>query len=131
MMALRHKLSLFLVVLFSATTLCHVVLAQQPPNHRQPLGDVLHQALDKDKDGKVTWKETQGLLKLLDNVNRVPQGGEDDPQVEKYRKLLSSVKASAPTMFDMLDADPHDGGLSKKELSYVTKFEKSLKRMAG
>ena len=129
-MAQRHKLSFFLVALFSATTLCYVVLAQQQPA-KQSLGDVLHQALDKDKDGKVTWKETQGLLKLLDNVNRAPQGGENDPEVEKYNRLLSSVKAGAPTMFDMLDADPQDGGLTKKELSYVTKFVRSLKKDGG
>ena len=44
--------------------------------------------------------------------------------------MLEGVKAVAPTLFELLDQD-ENGKLTKKELEYTTKFEKSLKKDGG
>lgn len=87
----------------------------------QPLGDVLALVLDKDKDGKVTMEEVTNQLVMLEQLF---QGGSEEGS--EYLELLRGVKAGAPKMFELLDSNS-DKGLTKKELTYVTKFETSLK----
>ena len=92
----------------------------------QPLGDVLHLVFDSNKDGKVSLDEVSVQINTLGMLF----AGAEGQQGEDYRRILSGVKAAAPTIFDLLDGDS-DQKLTKKELSYATKFEKSLKRDGG
>lgn len=106
---------------------------QQPP--AQPLGDVLHQLLDKDKNQKVSLEEVNSQLDMLESIINPPgeAGGLDsnnDDEVNEYKKLLSGFKSAAPTIFSVLDVNS-DKSLSKSELAHVTKFEKALKKGGG
>ena len=120
--------SMLLAVFFIAVT---VTTAQQQRNQQplQPIGDVLHLVLDKDKNQKVTIIEVNSQLSMLESLfqNASP---EDDEQGGEYKLLLQGVKASAPTIFTLLDSN-NDDGLTKVELQYVTKFEKSLSKGGG
>jgi len=100
------------------------VLSQQPKQQLQPLGDVLHLVLDKDKDQKVTMDEVNSQITMLEQL--FAEGDEG----EEYRNLLKGVKVAAPKMFELLDSTG-DETLSKFELKYMTKFEKSLKKEGG
>ena len=88
----------------------------------QPLGDVLHLVFDSNKDGKVEMDEVSVQIGTLGMLF----AGAEGEKGEDYRRILSGVKAAAPTVFDLLDGDS-DQRLTKKELSYATKFEDSLK----
>eukprot|EP00984_Skeletonema_dohrnii_P027569 scaffold17154_cov86-Skeletonema_dohrnii-CCMP3373.AAC.1 len=106
---------------------------QQPPPS-QPLGDVLFQLLDKDKNQKVTLDEVNSQLHMLEMMfNPVEGGGGDDSgndEANEYKQLLSGVKSAAPTLFNLLDVN-NNQSLSKSELAHVTKFEKALKKGGG
>lgn len=122
-MARRLHLSV-LLLLMSA----YNVSSQQPKQQQtlQPLGDVLHLVLDKDKDQRVTMNEVNSQMAMLENLFQNGEGKEGD----EYMRLLTGVKAAAPKIFELLDASG-DKALSKSELKYVTKFEKSLKKGGG
>jgi len=105
---------------------------QQPPPS-QPLGDVLFQLLDKDKNQKVTLDEVNAQLNMLEMMfNPVEGGGGDsgNDEANEYKQLLSGVKSAAPTLFNLLDVN-NNQSLSKSELAHVTKFEKALKKGGG
>eukprot|EP00577_Skeletonema_sp_RCC1716_P033479 CAMPEP_0113413208 /NCGR_PEP_ID=MMETSP0013_2-20120614/23291_1 /TAXON_ID=2843 ORGANISM="Skeletonema costatum, Strain 1716" /NCGR_SAMPLE_ID=MMETSP0013_2 /ASSEMBLY_ACC=CAM_ASM_000158 /LENGTH=282 /DNA_ID=CAMNT_0000299843 /DNA_START=98 /DNA_END=946 /DNA_ORIENTATION=- /assembly_acc=CAM_ASM_000158 len=106
---------------------------QQPPPS-QPLGDVLFQLLDKDKNQKVTLDEVNSQLNMLEMMfNPVEGAGGDDSgndEANEYKQLLSGVKSAAPTLFNLLDVN-NNQSLSKSELAHVTKFEKALKKGGG
>lgn len=107
---------------------------QQPPT--QPLGEILHQLLDKDKNQKVSLDEVNSQLDMLDllfnptTADTTTSGGEDSSEVNEYKQLLSGVKSATPTLFNLLDIN-QDKSLSKSELAHVTKFEKALKKGGG
>ncbi|KAL7539254.1 hypothetical protein ACHAXR_009113 [Thalassiosira sp. AJA248-18] len=121
---------LIIAIIAVASSTNNVVSSQQyQPNQQQklqPLGDVLHLVLDKDKDKKVTITEVNSQITMLGELFQNADGEEG----EEYRTLLQGVKAAAPKMFELLDSNG-DGALSKGELNYVTKFEKSLKKGGG
>lgn len=106
---------------------------QQPPT-QQPLGEILHQLLDKDKNQKVTLDEVNSQVDMLELIfNPVDtSSGEDsnNKEVNEYKQLLSGFKSAAPTLFNLLDIN-QDKSLSKSELAHVTKFEKALKKGGG
>ena len=105
---------------------------QQPP--AQPLGDVLHQLFDKDKNQKVSLEEVNSQLDMLELILNpaVEAGGQDsnNDEVNEYKQLLSGFKSATPTIFNLLDVNS-DKSLSKSELAHVTKFEKALKKGGG
>ena len=103
----------------------NVVHAQQQ-QQLQPLGEVLLLVLDGNKDQKVTMDEVKAQLSTLEQLF---QHG-DDEESEEYKRLLKGVKAVSPNLFELLDSN-NDGFLTKSELMYVTKFEKSLKKGGG
>ena len=53
-----------------------------------------------------------------------------DDNEYQYMEMFNAVKASAPTIFSLLDSN-NDDSLTKDELSYITKFEMSLKKGGG
>ena len=118
-------LSISFFLLLSVTT--NFAAAQQggaekknaPP--LKPLGEVLMMVLDKDKNQKVTMEEVNEQMTMLEMLFKGGEEGSD------YLELLQGVKAMAPTMFELLDSNG-DKALTQKELKYVTKFEKSLKK---
>lgn len=121
-------LPLLLAATIISSVHCQQQQFQQPPT--QPLGDVLHQVLDKDKNQKVTLDEVNsqvGMLEMLFQGN--PEGGGND-STDEYKQLLSGFTLAAPTLFDLLDTN-NDNSLTKSELSYATKFEKALKKGGG
>lgn len=103
-----------------------VVTSQQQQQRQQPalqpLGDVLHLVLDKDKNQRVTMAEVDDQLSML---GLLFQNADGDKEAEEYRRLLDGAKLAAPKLFELLDSDG-DGSLTKIELQYVTRFEKSL-----
>eukprot|EP00568_Trieres_chinensis_P018890 CAMPEP_0183329464 /NCGR_PEP_ID=MMETSP0160_2-20130417/84809_1 /TAXON_ID=2839 ORGANISM="Odontella Sinensis, Strain Grunow 1884" /NCGR_SAMPLE_ID=MMETSP0160_2 /ASSEMBLY_ACC=CAM_ASM_000250 /LENGTH=299 /DNA_ID=CAMNT_0025497655 /DNA_START=101 /DNA_END=1001 /DNA_ORIENTATION=- len=120
---MTRKLYLFqLLLLISA----YDVSSQPPQQPLQPLGDVLLMVLDKDKDKKVTMSEINAQMAQLENLFQHGEG----PEADEYRRLLLGAKAAAPKAFQLLDSN-RDDGLSRTELRYVTKFEKSLKKGGG
>lgn len=129
----RRSISSSLLLLIAASN-NNVVFSQQKPKQQQlqPLGDVLHQVLDKNKDQKVTIDEVNSQIVMLEALfqgnNGEGGGGNDD--AEEYRQLLRGVKVAAPKMFELLDSSG-DKALNKSELKYVTKLENSLKKGGG
>ena len=123
----RRSLSSLLLLLIAALT-ANNVHSQQPKSQQplQPLGDVLHLVLDKDKDQKVTMDEVNSQMTMLEMLFQGGKGAEG----EEYRQLLKGVKKAAPKMFQLLDSNG-DKKLSKFELTYMTKFEKSIKKDGG
>ena len=109
-----------------------VTTAQQQRNQQplQPIGDVLHLVLDKDKNQKVTMAEINSQLPMLESLFQSASPEDDEQGAGEYKLLLQGVKASAPTIFTLLDSN-NDEGLTKVELQYVTKFEKSLSKGGG
>lgn len=129
----RPRSSAILLLTAAASVTNHdgaSVFAQQPKKKQQkplqPLGDVLHLVLDKDKDSRVTMEEVKSQISVLEALF---QNGEGE-EAEEYRRLLGGVKASAPRVFELLDSDS-DGRLTKKELAVTTRFEKSLRKGGG
>lgn len=131
-------LLLLTVVATMTISTVHSQQFQQPPPP-QPLGEILHQLLDKDKNQKVTLDEVNSQLDMLDLLLFNPTtaddtttttSGEDSSEVNEYKQLLSGVKSATPTLFHLLDIN-QDKSLSKSELAHVTKFEKSLKKGGG
>mmetsp|Transcript_28341 Transcript_28341/g.41166 ORF Transcript_28341/g.41166 Transcript_28341/m.41166 type:complete len:271 (-) Transcript_28341:161-973(-) len=96
----------------------------RPQQPLQPLGDVLMLVLDKDKNQKVTMDEVNSQLKMLE---RLFENGEEG---NEYLAMLHGVQKVAPQMFELLDMNS-DKNLAKKELAYITKFEKSLGKGGG
>ncbi|KAL3799126.1 hypothetical protein HJC23_002254 [Cyclotella cryptica] len=119
------SLLLLLIAAFANTAYSQQPRKQQP---LQPIGDVLHLFLDKDKNQKVTMSEVDSQISMLEVLFQ--STAEGDEQGEQYRKILKAVKAAAPTIFVLLDSNS-DKGLTKSELNYVTKFETSLKKGGG
>eukprot|EP00956_Cyclotella_meneghiniana_P042207 scaffold248391_cov70-Cyclotella_meneghiniana.AAC.15 len=106
-----------------------------PPQAKpdEPLGNVLHQVLDSNKDTKVTMAEVSQQLSILDLLFSQGAAGEAGKVDEKNRankEMLEGLKFIAPTLFKLLDSNS-DEKLTKKELEYVTKFEKSLMKGGG
>mmetsp|Transcript_5736 Transcript_5736/g.10324 ORF Transcript_5736/g.10324 Transcript_5736/m.10324 type:complete len:267 (+) Transcript_5736:80-880(+) len=121
----RRSLSSVLLLIAALTNNVH---SQQPKSQQplQPLGDVLHLVLDKDKDQKVTMDEVNSQMTMLEMLFQGGEGAEG----EEYRQLLKGVKKAAPKMFQLLDSNG-DAKLSKFEMTYMTKFEKSIKKKDG
>jgi len=117
-------LSVFLI----AVTVTETTAQQRNQPPLQPIGDVLHLVLDKDKNQKVTMIEVNSQLAMLESLFQ--NASPEDEQGGEYKLLLQGVKASAPTIFTLLDSN-NDNGLTKVELQYVTKFEKSLSKGGG
>lgn len=129
MMHRRRPLSAALPLLLALSVRDDAALAQQPKRQApppQPLGDVLHLVLDKDKDGSVTLAELNDQISMLETMF---QNGEGE-EAEEYKAILAGVRSWAPGMFDLLDSDG-SGGLTKAELKFVTRFEKSLRKGGG
>ena len=133
----RHTTSnlplLLLTVVATTITSVHSQQFQPPPPTTQPLGEVLHQLLDKDKNQKVTLDEVNSQLDMLDllfNPTTADTSGGENSEVNEYKQLLSGVKSATPTLFHLLDTN-QDMSLSKSELAHVTKFEKALKKGGG
>lgn len=126
MLQQRHSLPVLLLLATSITNVA--VVHSQPPKQQalQPLGDVLHLVLDKDKNQKVTMAEVNAEMTKLEALFK---NGDGDEAAE-YRRMLNGVKLAAPTMHQLLDSNG-DEGLTKIELNYATKFEKSLKKGGG
>jgi Ca2+-binding EF-hand superfamily protein len=126
-------LLLLLAVIATMTiTSVHSQQFQQPPT-TQPLGEILHQLLDKDKNQKVSLDEVNSQLDMLDllfNPTTADTTTGEDSDVNEYKQLLSRVKSATPTLFHLLDIN-QDKSLSKSELAHVTKFEKALKKGGG
>ncbi|CAB9522608.1 expressed unknown protein [Seminavis robusta] len=101
--------------------LCQCVIHAQPPP-QQKLGEVLMLVLDKNKDQKVTTQEVESQLEMLESLF---QEGDEDTQ--EYQQILKSVQSVATQLFDLLDSNS-DKKLTKKELSFFSKFESSLKK---
>lgn len=119
---IRSRSAPFIALLLASSANCAVGQGgSQQQRPLQPLGDVLHLVFDTDKDGKVSLDEVQLQINTLNML----VAGAEGQQGEDYRRILSGVKAAAPTIFDLLDGDS-DQRLTKKELSYATKFEGSL-----
>ncbi len=95
------------------------VSAPQPP----PLHETLMGVLDSDKDGSVTLKEATATLEMLGGMMAGPDG-KGDPEITP---LIAGAKKVAPTLLRLLDADG-SGGLSKKEMRWVSDAERQLKR---
>jgi len=114
----------FSSLLLLAATFANGVLSQQP--ELQDLGDVLHLMLDKDKDEKVTMDEVNSQMTMLGALF----GKDEGQQGLEFKQLLDGVKSWAPSIFELLDANG-DKGVSKSELKYATKFEKSVKKDGG
>ena len=108
----------------------NVALSQQQQQPLQPLGDVLYQVLDKDKSGSVTLVEVNSQLKMLEALFQGTGDDDADQQAKEYRRILVGVKAAAPGLVELLDANG-DGGLSRAELRFASKFEESLKKGGG
>lgn len=105
------------------TTFVDVVFSQAS---EQPLGDVLHLLLDKDKNQKVDMREVNSHVSML----WIYFQNSKDEKGREYRQLMKGVRDAAPTLFQLIDSNG-DKGLTKSELLYVTKFEKSLKKGGG
>jgi len=82
--------------------------------------------IDKDKNNKVTLEEVNNQMASLEMLVSNGEGEEG----EEYKQIVAGVKRAAPTIFQLLDSNG-DNTLSKKELSYMTKFEKSLMKGGG
>ncbi|KAL7524869.1 hypothetical protein ACHAWF_001118 [Thalassiosira exigua] len=117
-------LALLLVGARRRTLVASQAPKQQPP--LQPLGDVLHLVLDKDKDQRATMEEVESQTKMLEGLLQ----GAEGPEAEEYRAMLKGFANKAPLVFELLDVDG-DGALTQSELKYATKFEKSLKKGGG
>ena len=94
---------------------------QKPP--LQPLGDVLLLVLDANKDQSVDMREVQQQLATLALLFQEDETGE-------YSKLLQPIQQAAPQLFRLLDVNG-DGKLTKAEMQWVTKLEKSLPAKAN
>ncbi|KAL3787929.1 hypothetical protein ACHAWO_001078 [Cyclotella atomus] len=129
-MATRRNLPLLLLAASA-----NISYAQPPPGKQTaPLGDVLHQVLDSNKDSFVTNAEVKAQISMLellfDQSADYDDEGRENKKYLNNKEMLQSVKAVAPTLFELLDSNG-DAKLTKKELEYMTKFEKSLKKNGG
>mmetsp|Transcript_13213 Transcript_13213/g.23622 ORF Transcript_13213/g.23622 Transcript_13213/m.23622 type:complete len:272 (-) Transcript_13213:19-834(-) len=128
----RRPMTSSLVLLLTTTVLTatnHVALVhaqQRQQQPLQPLGDVLHLILDTDKNSKVTMLEVNSQMTMLESLFQ-NNGGEGSEQADEYRRIVKGVRSWAPSIFALLDSNGDDG-LTKRELQYATKFEKSLKK---
>mmetsp|Transcript_17559 Transcript_17559/g.36574 ORF Transcript_17559/g.36574 Transcript_17559/m.36574 type:complete len:286 (+) Transcript_17559:158-1015(+) len=120
--------NLLLISLLVTTHHHHATAQQQPRPPLQPLGEVLHQLLDKDNDQKVSKSEVDTQLGMLEKIFQ--EGNTINEEEQSYQRLIQSLKVVSPTLFEFLDSNG-DGYLSKRELKYVTKFEQSLKKNGG
>ena len=79
----------------------------------QPLHELLNQIFDKDKDGKATMEEIEGMVATVSGMMAgIPS---EDGQPSDTAKMLESAKAGLKPMFEVLDADG-DGCLSIHEM---------------
>ena len=139
MMNRRNLPSFAYFLLIAASCTIHPVSSQgfeqqQPPEQPQgPLGDVVYQILDRDKDGKVTWSEVEYQMFVLEMMFPNPGAAgtpEAQAQAQNAKRLFQGVKAAAPKIFALLDRT-QEKVLVKEELAYVTEFEKSLAEGGG
>merc|ERR1712176_646488 len=92
----RSALSLFILSL-SATN--NLAASQHPrggvgqQQQLQPLGDVLHMVLDKDKNQKVTMSEVDSQLGMLGELFSEQTGGTDE-ETGGYRTMLKVSKVA-------------------------------------
>lgn len=105
-----------------------------PGKTDEPLGNILHQVLDSNKDTQVTMVEVSQQLSILDLLfNQAADAGEDgrtDPKYQSDKEMLKGIRTVSPTLFALLDSNS-DEKLTKQEMEYVTKFEQSLKKDGG
>ena len=86
-------------------------------------GDVLMTVLDIDKDSKVTMGEINQQMIMLEMLFQ--QGKDGEEEAKEYLRMVQGAKAMAPTLFKLLDVNENQS-LSRKELGWMTKFERSL-----
>ena len=92
----------------------------------QSLDAVIMQVFDKDHSGSVSLKETDSTLTALGGmVGGMRSPGDDGGGPNEIEGMIQSAKDFAPTLFGLLDSDGSKT-LDKKELLWVTKFQKAL-----
>ena len=92
----------------------------------QSLDAVIMQVFDKDHSGSVTLKETDSTLTALGSmVGGMRSPGDSGGGPSEIEGMIQSAKDFAPTLFNLLDGDGSKT-LDKKELLWVTKFQKVL-----
>jgi len=128
-LTLLYHPSMKLTFLLVCVIIFHVAVSQQGNSPKlQPLGDVLMQVLDTDKNQKVTIEEVQSQMTMFEQLFQdVQDGGED---ASGYRNLVKGVKKAAPSIMQLLDTNK-DQALSLSEMQYITKFEKSILKGGG
>ena len=106
-----------------------------PGKTDEPLGTVLHQILDSNKDTQVTMAEVSQQLSILDHLfNQAAIAGGDEgktnPKYQANKAMLEGIRSASPTLFALLDSNS-DEKLTMQEMEYVTKFEQSLNKDGG
>ena len=91
----------------------------------QSLDAVIMQVFDKDHSGSVTLKETDSTLTALGSMVGGMRSPGDNGGPSEIEGMIQSAKDFAPTLFNLLDGDGSKT-LDKKELLWVTKFQKVL-----
>jgi len=85
-------------------------------------------------DSEVTLDEVKSQISMLellfDQSADMDEAGRQNKKYMSSKEMLSGLKTAVPTLFDLLDSDSNKK-LTKKELAFVTKFEKSLKKDGG
>jgi Ca2+-binding EF-hand superfamily protein len=88
-----------------------------------PLGDILHQVLDVDKDSKVKMAE---VIKQLNFLEKLFKSTDTPDEENEYLTMVGNAKLVSGDLFKLMDAN-NDYRLTKKELKFATQFERSLK----
>lgn len=90
-----------------------------------PLGDVIFDFLDKNRDKEITIPEMNNQMLMLEKMAN--EGGEGDKDTQELRIIFKRLKKAAPHIFNLLDSD-EDRRLDKRETKYITKFEETLNK---
>lgn len=100
--------------------------ARRPEPYLKPMGEVLHEVFDTDKDHGATLQEIEKQMPTLQK-NVVNSNGVDR---DEYTRWMEGVKGALPALFDLLDVNG-DMTLSHAELGFATMFEDSLRGGGG
>ena len=121
------------LVVSTLFALAHAQVRQSVGTHGQqgpalqPLDTVLMQIFDKSHDGKLTLQEVtqslDGFAAMMGGLGAQPTPGGGPSEMQG---MVMGAKKAAPTIFELLDADD-SGMLTKAELKWVVKLEKTLK----